>query len=793
MALGRDTISQRIALEGSEEIRKQLEAISDIASDTFTKLQAAANGPNAGLDNLSSGIAKFKATVSSGLKEAGESFNKIGDAAKEFGNRLTEVGDKIFPHFRQVLAVGLGLSVAEFVHLAESAAKTAQQIEQGAKLTGLSTIEYQALGNAAKAAGVDQDTFTAALGRLNKALGEAAEQSRDKRLEIGSKLFADIKASGVQILNEGKEATGKLVEGSSEAISLLQPLARKLYNDFVEGAKRFSTSTTQVAVPSLNFIIQKLKELNDTKGGEALRKFADQEGVIIPAKTFGEVLERLRITSGDLTARLTALGVKTREIGKDGRESTRPLIDVLGDFARALERLPDASARAAAGQAILGKSYANLLKVVQDFGGDTHKVVEEFTKFNVAIDAFALKEGKELDEALVNASTAAGNLKTNLVLAFAPVLIPLVQAFTQAIAGNAHGIEEFAKSLAETAKPAIEDFAALLKGVKPEHLETDFVKNLVSAFETLSAVARGVALAFNVLGTALQYVLDLFNSIFGTNLSARVLIIIALVGQLTGIFGAIAAAATLFWTVIAAIGSAFGWVFALATGLTVSEAALAALTVAFNGFLAVIGAIVAIIGWPATLLIGLAALGVAIIGLTGYWGDFKKAIVDAFELAIYYINYAIGLVEKFLGLKAGSTTSPVGAPSDATGQGGAPFAAGGLITGPGTGTSDSVPLWGSHGEYMQRAAAVAYYGLDFMHAINSMRLPRFASGGAIGSVRPAALAMGGAGGPTTGLTLVIGEEVYSGLTAPERVASRLGRHAGARRVTSAGRKPSWKN
>lgn len=64
-------------------------------------------------------------------------------------------------------------------------------------------------------------------------------------------------------------------------------------------------------------------------------------------------------------------------------------------------------------------------------------------------------------------------------------------------------------------------------------------------------------------------------------------------------------------------------------------------------------------------------------------------------------------------------------------------AAGGPIVGPGTKTSDSVLLWGSDGEFMQRAAAVDYYGEDAMHAINQKKIPRellhgYAHGGLIG-------------------------------------------------------------
>ncbi|QOC56260.1 tail length tape measure protein [Gordonia phage MichaelScott] len=57
-------------------------------------------------------------------------------------------------------------------------------------------------------------------------------------------------------------------------------------------------------------------------------------------------------------------------------------------------------------------------------------------------------------------------------------------------------------------------------------------------------------------------------------------------------------------------------------------------------------------------------------------------------------------------------------------------ATGGPIVGPGTGTSDDVPLWGSNGEFMMQAAAVKRYGLSFMHAVNAQRL---ATGGPVGS------------------------------------------------------------
>ena len=101
------------------------------------------------------------------------------------------------------------------------------------------------------------------------------------------------------------------------------------------------------------------------------------------------------------------------------------------------------------------------------------------------------------------------------------------------------------------------------------------------------------------------------------------------------------------------------------------------------------------------------------------------------------------------------------------------YAGGGHIRGPGTGTSDSILMWGSNGEFMQPAAAVRYYGAEFMEAIRQRRLPRFAEGGAIGvrslpSIPPMAPALVAAAGGSSGageswgtLALELGGKTYN--------------------------------
>ena len=68
-------------------------------------------------------------------------------------------------------------------------------------------------------------------------------------------------------------------------------------------------------------------------------------------------------------------------------------------------------------------------------------------------------------------------------------------------------------------------------------------------------------------------------------------------------------------------------------------------------------------------------------------------------------------------------------------------ATGGFISGPGTGTSDSILARLSNGEFVQRYAAVQYYGVDFMHALNGLRIPKtalrgYAEGGPVSVAVP---------------------------------------------------------
>jgi tape measure domain-containing protein len=64
------------------------------------------------------------------------------------------------------------------------------------------------------------------------------------------------------------------------------------------------------------------------------------------------------------------------------------------------------------------------------------------------------------------------------------------------------------------------------------------------------------------------------------------------------------------------------------------------------------------------------------------------------------------------------------------------YAAGDMVRGAGTGTSDSILARLSNGEFVMQAAAVRHYGPELLRQINERRLPRFATGGEVGRSLP---------------------------------------------------------
>lgn len=118
----------------------------------------------------------------------------------------------------------------------------------------------------------------------------------------------------------------------------------------------------------------------------------------------------------------------------------------------------------------------------------------------------------------------------------------------------------------------------------------------------------------------------------------------------------------------------------------------------------------------------------------------EKSAKDALaDFAKSIIQNAVRILTQWLGVFAVYSAFPMIAsgmtPADAANRTvfGSPkkAATGGYITGPGTGTSDSIPAMLSNGEFVIRSAAVNQIGRGTLEAINAGRIPQFSDGGSV--------------------------------------------------------------
>ncbi|MBW3088832.1 phage tail tape measure protein [Bifidobacterium sp. 82T24] len=113
----------------------------------------------------------------------------------------------------------------------------------------------------------------------------------------------------------------------------------------------------------------------------------------------------------------------------------------------------------------------------------------------------------------------------------------------------------------------------------------------------------------------------------------------------------------------------------------------------------------------------------------------KSTTLSAIDNASKTIELVRGMhiPDKTFNIIARSNMSDLNGAASGTGRMGT-FATGGIVRGPGTATSDSVPTLLSNGEYVVRAAAVRKYGRHMLDAINWQR---YAEGGLVRNVQPA--------------------------------------------------------
>lgn len=432
---------------------------------------------------------------------------------------------------------------------------------------------------------------------------------------------------------------------------------------------------------------------------------------------------------------------------------------------------------------------------------------------------------------LVNRDLAASSL---------PVFTQALDAIRESLTssdGLLHGFVEGIKALgtaigglisgAQALFAAIDSAFNLEKGRTFQLLIVTIIA-LVGAFASawlaIPAIIAGVVTAVGFLAEAWNKVKPAVQSAWEaiTNTAAYkgLAAIASIIGDIisklieAGSWAAKAFAGALFQQavdIIKGIGSAISLV------VSGFEALTSAIDRAFDltpgtAFKAILASAVVLVGAFASAWLAVPAIIAVVVTTIGYisdnWDKVKEAAANAWKAitdsSIY--KFLDGVVERiksvydwFSKLPArlfGSGGDGQATPASSGGdQGGGDntlkAATGGEIHGRGTKTSDSIPARLSDGEFVHQAAAVDYWGTDFMHAINRMEWPGFAAGGSPSPMSRPGSASGGPIPATSTFNINLEGKSFNGFRGPKDVVDSLQAHAVSKQTASAGRKPSW--
>lgn len=682
------TIRQRIALDGGKDMEAQLKALGAEGEKAFAKIRAAA---------IKADLAKFGASV------------------KTFGSDLAAFGQRI-ALFSAGIAAAAGGATLAVLNLAKSGGEAADQAGKAAEKTGLQIDAYGRLAFAAEQADVSNDQFVSGMTRFNKALGEAATETKKagdvldtsgvkvtrfgNKIKDAAKPVADAGNIFTKLGVKIKDANGKL--RSSEAIFL----------DVAEAFSKMEDGPFKVALGIELFgksFADLIPFLNEGRSGlEKLGETADRLGIPFTkaqaaiGDDLGDALDEtakaakvVRVQLGLLFApAVTALARGFTDIivtNRDailtlGAAAARVFASVLGDLLHLLSGNP---------QNIKSPWIKDWSVAIIQFGKDITGV------FNgLVLPAFkALREGAQFVADQIN--RVFGTDITAGELALGAAILSAAGAFT--LLGSAVGIVAAGIGLLATfvgGIPLAIAAAAVTAGILIGVFWEDIKAGAAAAWQF---VQDGAAAAWSAIVAGAT---DLWAQIVGAFQEGQQFAVDA--------FNAIVAGILDLWT---------------AASNRLGEIATAGVNLIVNAFSGLQNRIAGI--WN-----GIADAASAAFGRIGSFIDNMLSRISA---AIARLKELVGL-----GNSAGSSGG---------GGGGQGFARGGyLANGPGTSTSDSIMARLSVGEFVLQAKAVRRLGLNFLHALNqgadplramrgfsiggavdnfsrSMSVPRFAGGG----------------------------------------------------------------
>lgn len=344
----KNTISQRISLEGADAIKLILSQIGEAGEKAFAAIKAKADASGATIgDKFSEAATTYEAAVAKVRDASGE----VGLAVRALGSHFNQVGVSLGAIAKRIglvttaaLASAAAL-VPVFVKLGKAAIATVGSSAQQAQALGLTIEQYSALDAVAERAGISQDRMGDAITKLNLLLAKnsslfaglgIATTTADGSLRSAEEVLLDL-ADVFQRMPDGAEKSALAVrflgESGEDMIPFLNEGGERL-RAMLEDVRRMGLGFTQADARVAKFGGEGLTRLS-----QALKGAKTQIGLLF-APAIGEGSNALADFIRDNHARLKELIEYVRDqalvylkdfiallSGRDGDVQNKWLID----------------------------------------------------------------------------------------------------------------------------------------------------------------------------------------------------------------------------------------------------------------------------------------------------------------------------------------------------------------------------------------------------------------------------------------------------------------------------------
>jgi len=576
------------------------------------------------------------------------------------------------------------------------------------------------------------------------ALGTSTGLTQDK---LGTSLTAVNKL--IKDTADAETAATKTQADFNDQISA----SREAANDMGAGFELISTKSQALNVDLLH---SKITLDQYTQGQKDLRKesraLSDQIDKQDEAtRKLERSMQLANIAAINDGTALQKLGISA--LDTSGKLKKAP--EVLNQIADALKALPAGADKTNIEFDLIAAGLdRKLLPALRQGSAAFKDIAEKSRTVNPGFTDAQIKTADDFAISVQGASDAWTSLVNAMGIAIAPAFVPLFQKISDLLVEIRPGLAEFGAALANVVGPILTGIATIIQ---------------IAIIPALSALIG-----------LFQLIADGINAVFGTKVTGMQLFVAVLLAVSVA-FGGIATAVTVLITGIGLLVNA----------LQQSGATWQSVVDLFTStFKSITDGITAL--W--SLIVQSAAS--ALSSVEGFFTSLGDRVVSVFTQIRDFILNVWSQVKDVIAKLTGGGDAGDTAVAKIPG-----LAGGGPIRGAGSGTSDSNLVWASHGEFIQRAAAVRKYGLNFMHAINSLKFDPnafFSMGGTIPFSQPKMrFAEGGlvqtwGGGPRNVLNLRIGNEQFDGLSVEDETMEKLTRFSVRAQVRSGGRKPKWK-